>query len=72
MIEIDEKTMQKIIFYAADLYSQEFGNPDYPFVHFGDQVEQVKQGYIDGWVTDKFLDFATDGLLDETGGSGDE
>ena len=59
MKEVSDEYNNKLLTYSKELFEQSGNDPDYPFGTWEEQYEECKKAYTDGWLSDKFLDFAT-------------
>lgn len=56
--EITKDVDRKIKAYAYELFGCMKGSKDYPYHTWEEQLEELREVYADGGISDKFLDFA--------------
>ena len=58
MMNISEENLVKLEAYSKVLFEQSKDDPDYPFDDWEEQMEECKELFDRGDLTQKFLDFA--------------
>lgn len=59
--ELTKELKNKIFVLAKDMFDQQVGEKDYPYTDVADQYDELEKGYLEGWVSEAFIDFGYDG-----------
>jgi hypothetical protein len=59
--EISKEMKNKIYTVGKEMFDQQVGEKDYPFTDVIDQVEELEKGYLEGWLSEDFINFGYEG-----------